>query len=418
MKIKLTLLPLLALFAANRLSAQCATNIGIGGPTTQHFGAIAGTLGTDITAKFWQTGTPANNSGTTLSGSIIALNGGKYFENTNWAQPSTGAGVCPPLAATTQTTTLVNVRLNEGVATHTGQYALSTVNYQTALSRFKSDNINNGATQPTAPVCLAATPNCVATPINIPVAQIQTVGGGSTYVHSTGTGAVRVTVNFGADAAGTGRFGYFAAVNNGTQPVAPLITGIQVYQINGAAPTTSNLASWGTALVPSGATTCTLGAAANCTGLFTVTTIPSSTSAFLAVRLMFDGSPTLGTDFVSGNSAPIGGPLVVDGLPTSVEAYNTKVGNLPGVQLRWTSTNESQIAGYNLLAARADSANFVQVNDRMIATGGAGTYTQNVTRRTLIGKVGGASSYLIKVQVVMRDGSTQDVGPATYVFRN
>lgn len=406
--LKLALSGLLLVGGASSLHAQGCGGAGrpFGNTTLGSFGTYTGMVNdTDILLRTWLYGSgPTTNNGTCTTAAQFPTLAGNHGINSSWASAcmtgcaANGAG---------RMVGLVSNRTNEGAVTHAGQYVIASAAWDTTNSKWNVDLVNNGSAAGPG-TCPGAAPNCHVTPQNFPTLTVQTVGAGATYNHSTGAG--NVFVSFLQPAVN----GFFDSA-----PAGPIITGYKIYQLNGnTAPTTSNLASWGTQLTQATPITCTAG---TCSGLVTVKQIastlngcpaaPTTCSGWLTLSFVTEGG--FETQFVSGNSAPIAGPLAVEGLPTSIELYPTKVNNLPGFQVRWSSTNEIEIASYRVVASTG--SNWVTLQDN-ISTKGPGTYTELFSRRTLTSKLGPAASYQVKVVVVKRDGTTQDAGVASYTF--
>ncbi len=228
-------------------------------------------------------------------------------------------------------------------------------------------------------------------------------GAGATYTN--GAGLVRYTfpqpnIN-----------GFFDAA-----PGTPVITGYEIFKIEnanpGTIPTTSTRASW-TSVGTMANTDC---AAGTCSALIN-TTVASGNVAYFSVGLIFDNGAAT-SPFLSANGpGKLAGPTATSGLPSRVEVYNQTTNRIPAVQIRWTTTNETQIAGFNIFASKTAGGTYKKMNDAMIAAAGSpNTYLQTITSRTFVTSLGRAGTYHLKLVTVLKDGTTREVGPTSFAL--
>jgi hypothetical protein len=140
--------------------------------------------------------------------------------------------------------------------------------------------------------------------------------------------------------------------------------------------------------------------------------------AYFSVGLIFDNGAATSAFLSANGPGKIGGPTGTTGLPTRVEVFNTTTsGRLPGVQIRWTTTNESTIAGFNILASTTQGGVYRQINASQIAAvGNPNTYLQTISNRSFITALGPASTVYLKLVTVLRDGTTREVGPVSFAL--
>lgn len=400
-----------ALVVAAPVLATCGgTAPVISGASGQYrtVATMPGTVGTNIINHMWVQGNGAAENAEGCAGMTTGFGtvNGHYRWNSagsfNWQTCGTGCNLSK------KTTALTSGMDNNG--TPRAYFFVASV--LAIGTRTQMYDISNGQATTDGTTACTGGASCVMDKILTPIPAVRTRActlGTCTYSKATGTGSIEVSITLPFGAADARNFrGYFSA---GGAPAADFIV-YELYQVNGSAAPAAGAANWpGAAVASFTAADCT---GAVCTKMVNVT-VPTGNGlgAFYAIRPFVDGFAR--ADFLAVQSARLSSdPLAVEGLPTSVEIYPTKVNNAPGFQARWTSTNENEVASYKLMASR-DGSNWVVVADN-IATKGAGTYTQNITRRSVLSKAGPATSYQIKVVVVKRDGTTQDAGPSTYTW--
>lgn len=123
-------------------------------------------------------------------------------------------------------------------------------------------------------------------------------------------------------------------------------------------------------------------------------------------------------DSVSGKPAMSKSRAIPADVPVSLSAsLVTLAGNRPGLELRWTTTDESRINGFDILVSKYSDSGFVLVNPSQILADGVPTrYSQKVSQRAVVAQAGSQSVYHLMLQVVMRDGSLREVGPVAVSF--
>lgn len=392
--------------------AQCpaAINNIVGTNAVATYTALAGTVGTSIKGRYWALGNAGGIwSNTCTEAAIIATSGGtnrRFSGANNWATLCNLG--CPTVADISAFA--IEQDVTPGTATHTGNFATTKVAWSAVPGGWNPADVTNGAVN----AGCTGGGNCITAliPMPVPLPNSDPTGlcpvAGPTY--NGGTGAGSICVRFTQNAlVGTG--GYSGP---GAGAINPVI-GYEVYQINGAAaPTTGLAAGWGAAI---GSLNTTTDCPANaCRKLITLSpNVPSAQNAFLGIRILYEGG--FKSAIMSANSLPIGGPTATSGYPSSVEAFNQTTGGMPSVQVRWTTTNETQIAGFNIFASKTSGGTFKKMNDSQIAAAGSpNTYLQTITRRSFVTTLGPTSTVYLKLVTVLKDGTTREVGPISFAL--
>jgi len=406
---KLSLLAILLLLAGGSAkslyAAGCAGPVPYGNVLIPTYGPMAayGTVGTDSVGAYWVLGIPATNGNACPLASYLVDFGGGAIQG-DWGNGCNTACPGSPPPVTVVTAGVISLRTAEGAVGHAGQY-VATALHATVSGDFNHDLVTNG--NGGAATCPTANP-CQVRPIAVPVLTLVSTdpGAGSTYNVATGTGLVRFTLPQPAIN------GFFDAA-----PLTPVITGYEIFKIEnanpGTIPVTSTRGAW-TSVGTMANTDCV---AAVCSKLIN-TTVGSGNVAYFSVGLIFDNGAATSAFLSANGPGKLAGPTGTSGLPSRVEVFNTTTGGrLPGVQVRWTTTNEAAIAGFNILASKAQGGVYKQINSAQIAAvGNPNTYLQTVSNRTFIAALGPASTVYLKLVTVLRDGTTREVGPVSFAL--
>jgi hypothetical protein len=348
----------------------CGSSISVSTTTGNWYIPLTGTSGVDFVARYWQTNTTTNNSGTQPTcGSTGCPNndgGGILWDLNNdgnlvwwadWGNP-TSVGNCP--TSSDQTTGLIEYRLNEGSATHKGQFALMTGDWNG--SQFNMDVGPAGAVAMT----------------DIPVPYISGSSVGSTYWDLTVTS--------------------FAPANlKGVYTTDPgnIVTGVKFYYYQGAsAPTTSTPASWTAVPQVNGGAGNQVTWGSSPAPASIVVSVPKvangGNTTWIAETLLFGNNTTpaaFESKFTSGNSVAIG--------PTASPLFANVTADPTTVA--WTSGDESRVASYQAYMSLTANGTYRAIGQPVAALGSGHSYTVNY--RVV------APTYYVKIKASKTDGT-------------
>lgn len=410
------------LLVGGSIRAACAASTPIITAAHQYqtVATMPGTVGTHIVNRIWKlndgaaTNLDACTQTTTAFTQLNGHYGWAFAGAANWLNGC--AAGCLTTAPGRRVAVLTSGVLDATGAGSNGYFFFATM--ESATSTHNLNEVTNGVSTTNGVQTCTGTTTCIMAKAVLPKLAVQTVGGGATYCHQAagcpgpiagGSGDVRVTMTLPFPGGDARNFRGYFDVDPGADEIV-----YEVYQHTGLAqPTDSAVTGSWVAATLIGSFTSADCAGATCTKLMPVSGITGSNLGTLGVRVFIDGFAR--SNFVSENSNAIAGPNAISGLPTRVEAYAATVNNQPGVELRWATTNESEIVGFNLFASKLRASGFKKVNASQItSSGSANTYVQKISLRTLRKAIGYSHDYFFKLQVVLRDGTTREIGPQEY----